>query len=176
MSSPRVPGAGDRIDLPCGESVTVAELDMGMRELSCDCGSRHAVVMDVHPPARFLPEFLVDVLRETVETTDEAGELGTTHLMGIVLEEFPETVVAEDVAEDGDIGCGLVWITDFDARRLHEIVVELVVDLMEHAVSHADDEDAIASFEAEMREFDVAEFVEVYRAERDLEGEHDTAV
>jgi len=176
MSSPRVPGAGDRIELPCGESIGLSELDMGMREFDCACGSTHAVVMDVHPPARFLPEFLVDVLRETVETSDEADELGTAHLLGIVLEEFPDAVVAKDVEEEGDIGCGLVWITDFDARRLHEIVVELVIDLMEHAISHADDEDAIADFEAEMREFDVSEFVEAYRRERDFEGESDTAV
>ena len=176
MSSPRVPGPGEQLELPCGESLGLSEIDMGMRAVDCACGSTHAVVMDVHPPARFLPEFLVDVLRETVETTDEADELGTAHLMGIVLEEFPDAVVAEDVADDGDIGCGLVWVTDFDARRLHEIIVELVVELMEHAVSHADDDEAISEFEAEMQAFDVAEFVEVYRAQRDFEGEHDTAV
>ncbi|WP_135662052.1 DUF5815 family protein [Halorhabdus rudnickae] len=176
MSTPRVPGSGDRIELPCGESIGLSELDMGMREFDCGCESTHAIVMDVHPPARFLPEFLVDVLRETVETTDEAEQLGTAHLMGIVLEEFPDAVVAEDVEDDGDIGCGLVWVTDFDARRLHEIIIELVVDLMEHAVSHADDDEAIANFESEMREFDVGKFVEVYRSERDFEGEHDTAV
>ncbi|WP_181686773.1 DUF5815 family protein [Halorhabdus salina] len=176
MSSPRVPGSGNRLELPCGESVGLSALDMGMREFECDCGDTHAVVMDVHPPGRFLPEFLVDVLRETVETTDEAEQLGTIHLMGIVFEEFPDAVVAEDVEDDGDIGCGLVWITDFDSRRLHEIVVELVVELMEHAVSHADDESAIDAFETEMAEFDVGEFVEVYRQQRDFDGERDSPV
>jgi hypothetical protein len=39
---------------------------------------------------------------------------------------------------------------------------------MEHAVSHADDDAAVAAFEDRMLEFDVAEFVEAYRAERDL--------
>jgi hypothetical protein len=176
MASPRVPGAGERLELPCGESVGLSGIDMGMREFECECGASHAVVMDVHPPGRFLPEFLVDVLRETVETTDEAEQLGTVHLMGIVLEEFPDAVVAEDVEDDGDIGCGLIWITDFDSRRLHEIVVELVVELMEHAVSHADDEAAVEAFEAEMAEFDVTEFVDAYREQRDFEGERDTPV
>jgi hypothetical protein len=85
-----------------------------------------------------------------------------------VLEEFPESVVSADVSDDGDVGAGIVWVTDFDARRLHEIVVELVVELMEHAVSHADDDAAVSAFERRMLEFDVAEFVEDYRAERDL--------
>jgi len=62
-------------------------------------------------------------------------------------------------------------VTEFDSRRLHEIVVELVVELMEHAVSHADDDEALSAFEQEMVEFDVAEFVDQYRAERDLEAE-----
>jgi len=63
----------------------------------------------------------------------------------------------------------MAWVTEFDSRRLHEIVVELVVELMEHAVSHADDDEALSAFEQEMVEFDVAEFVDQYRAERDLE-------
>jgi hypothetical protein len=62
-------------------------------------------------------------------------------------------------------------VTGFDSRRLHEVVVELVVELMEHAVSHSDDESAVASFEQYMLEFDVSAFVEQYRAERDLERE-----
>jgi hypothetical protein len=59
-------------------------------------------------------------------------------------------------------------VTDFDSRRLHEIIVELVVELMEHAISHADDDAAITEFEEEMLSFDVAEFVDQYRAQRDL--------
>jgi len=36
----------------------------------------------------------------------------------------------------------MAWVTEFDSRRLHEIVVGFVVELMEHAVSHADDDEA----------------------------------
>ena len=173
MPQPRVPG-GDRnsVELPCGRTVGVGELDLGMREFECDCGETHAVVMDVHPPERFLPEFLVAVLREAIETTsEEMPEFDTPHLLGVVLEEFPERVVSHDASENADVGYAMAWVTEFDSRRLHEIVVELVVELMEHAVSHADDDAALSSFEAEMVEFDVSEFVEQYRAERDLEAE-----
>jgi hypothetical protein len=177
MVEPRVPGGGGaELDLPCGETRRVRSLDLGMREFDCPCGETHAVVMDVHPPERFLPEFLVDVLREAVETTsEEMPEFGTAHLMGIVLEEFPEAVVSEDVSDDGEVGCGIVWVTDFEARRLHEIVVELVIELMEHAVSHADDESAVRQFESEMVNFDVSAFVDQYRAQRDL-SEEDVSV
>ena len=146
MAQPQVPGdGGETLALPCGESRSTRSLDLGMREFACGCGDRHAVVMDVHPPERFVPDFLVEVLREAIETTsEEMPEFGTAHLLGIV------------------------WVSDFDARRLHEIVVELVVELMEHAVSHADDDAAVSEFERRMLEFDVSEFVEAYRAERDL--------
>jgi hypothetical protein len=175
MAEPRVPGGrGAELDLPCGESVHVHDLDMGMREYDCACGDSHAVVTDIHPPSRFFPEFLVDILRETVETDDDMGEFGTTHLMGIVLEEFPGDVVSENVEEDQDVGYALVWVTDFDSRRLHEIVVELVVELMEHALSHADSDEAMTQFEADMLDFDVAEFVDEYRRERDFSGPNDT--
>ena len=170
MPTPRVPGGGGPdLDLPCGETVGARELDLGMREFECDCGDTHAVVMDVHPPDRFLPEFLVDVLRESVETTSEKmTEFGTPHLMGIVQEEFPERMVAADVTDDQDVGYAMVWVADFDSRRLHEIVVELVIELMEHAVSHAEDDSAMREFEEQMLEFDVDEFVDQYRAQRDL--------
>ena len=175
MSEPRVPGGrGEELSLSCGESVHVHDLDLGMRELDCGCGAAHAVVTDVNPPTRFFPTFMVETLRETVETDDEYDALGTVHLMGMVLEEFPDAVAATDVADDGEVGYAMVWVTDFDDRRLHEVVVELVVELMEHAVSHADDEYAMTSFEQEMLAFDVAEFVAEYRARRDLEDEHDT--
>jgi hypothetical protein len=174
MAEPRVPGGrGATLDLPCGESVKTRTFDMGMREYDCNCGDSHAVVMDVHPPSRFVPEFLVDVLRETIDTTDDYGEFGTMHLMGVVLEEFPEDVVSEDVAEDPDLGYAMMWVTDFDSRRLHEVVVELIVELMEHAVSHAADDDAMSQFEADMLNFDVSTFVEQYRRERDFTGPHD---
>ncbi|WP_135806687.1 DUF5815 family protein [Halorussus marinus] len=175
MAEPRVPGGrGAELDLPCGESVHVHDLDMGMREYDCACGASHAVVTDIHPPSRFFPEFLVDILRETIETDDDMGEFGTTHLMGIVLEEFPGEVATENVEEDQDVGYALVWVSDFDSRRLHEIVVELVVELMEHALSHADSDEAMTQFEADMLDFDVTEFVDEYRRERDFSGPHDT--
>lgn len=172
MATPRVPG-DEEISLPCGESVSLAELDMGMREYACSCGERHAVVMDVHPPSRFVPEAIVEVLRETVETTDDAGEFGTIHIMGIVLEEFPEKVVGEDVSENGQVGYSMLWLTDFDSRRLHEIIVELLVELMEHAISHSEDSGASSSFEEQMLDFDISEFVAEYRKARDFESEYD---
>ncbi|WP_435175797.1 DUF5815 family protein [Halorussus sp. AFM4] len=177
MAEPRVPGGrGAELELPCGESVHVHDLDMGMREYDCACGEAHAVVTDVHPPSRFVPEFLVEVLRATIDTDDDLGEFGTPHVMGVVLEEFPEDVVSENVEDDQDVGYALVWVTDFDSRRLHEIVVELLVELMEHAVSHADDDSAMAQFEEDMLDFDVSAFVDQYRRERDFSGPHDQAV
>lgn len=171
MAQPRVPGKSEEeLDLPCGETIRITELDMGMREFDCSCGETHAVVMDVHPPTRFLPEFLVEVLRETVETTsEEMPEFGTPHLMGIVLEEFPERVAAADVSQNHEVGYALVWVTDFDSRRLHEAIVEFVVELMEHAISHAEDDDVVHTFEEQLLEFDVSTFVEQYRSERDLD-------
>jgi len=173
MAQPRVPGGNENVlELPCGETVGLGELDLGMREFECDCGDTHAVVMDVHPPERFLPEFLVEVLREAIETTsEEMPEFDTPHLLGIALEEFPEAVVTHDASDHADVGYAMVWVADFDSRRLHEILVELVVEVMEHAVSHADDDEALARFEEEMTAFDVSEFVDRYRAERDLEAE-----
>lgn len=169
MVEPRVPGRqGADLTLPCGETKSAYDLDMGMREFACSCGETHAVVMDVHPPTRFLPEFLVEALREAIETTDEFGEFGTPHLLGLVLEEFPEQVVVRDMSGDGTVGYGLVWVTGFDSRRLHEIIVELVIELMDHAMGHTEDGDAMAAFEDGMYEFDVAAFVEEYRADRDL--------
>jgi hypothetical protein len=170
MVEPRVPGGqGAALSLPCGEEVHVHDVDVGMREYPCTCGERHAVVTDVHPPTRFFPPFLVEVLEGTVETDDEFESFGTPHLMGMVLEEFPGQVAVEDVSEDGEVGYAILWMTDFDSRRLHEIVVELVVELMEHAVSHADDESAVSEFERRMLEFDPADFVDQYRAERNFD-------
>lgn len=179
-SEPGIPGSSTAtMELPCGERVdAVNDVDMGMREYRCSCGDRHAVVMDVHPPSRFLPEATVSVLRETVEAADadRVGEFGTTHLMGMVREEVPEEVVSVDVSDSGSAGYAMVWMTAMDSRALHEVVVELVVELMEHAVSHGDDGAAVAEFEEQMRAFDVAEFVSRYRDQRDFEDEHDTAV
>jgi len=173
MAEPRVPGGRSEVlELSCGETVAVDAFDLGMREFDCACGSTHGVVMDVHPPDRFLPEFLVEVLREAIETTsEEMPEFDTPHLLGIVLEEFPELVVSYDASEDHDVGFAMLWVSDFDSRRLHEIIVELVVELMEHAVSHADDTTALTEFEQQMHAFDVSEFVAEYRAQRDLSDE-----
>lgn len=177
-SEPGVPGASATgFELPCGTTVDAAQdLDMGMREYACSCGDRHAVVMDVHPPTRFLPEATVTVLQETVEAADEdrVGEFGTTHLLGMVREELPDDVASVDVSETGAVGYGLVWVTAMDARSLHETIVELVVELMEHAVSHGTDESAVAEFEDQMASFDVEEFVDRYRRAREFEDEHDT--
>jgi len=170
---PRVPGGrGARLSLPCGATVDVHEIDMGMREFACECGERHAVVVDVHPLSRFVPEFLVEVLRETIETTD-APEFSTTHLMGVVREEFPERVVGEDVSDDGHVGYAMVWVSAFDARRLHEVAVELLVELMDHAVSHASDDGSVSEFEEQLLRFDVEAFVDQYRREREFDSEHD---
>ena len=115
------------------------------------------------------------MLRETIETADEFPEFGIAHVMGIVMEEFPDEVVVADVSEDGSIGYAIVWATDFDSRRLHETVVELLVELMDHAASHGDS-DTASAFEEQMLEFDVAAFVEEYREQRDFESEVDTPV
>jgi len=175
MPTPRVPGENDRLELPCGETVRAVDLDMGLRGIDCDCGERHALVVDAHPISRFVPESIVEVLTESVETDDEFPEFGTAHVMGMVLEEFPESVAVADVSDDGRVGYALLWITDFDDRRLHEIVVELLVELMEHAASHGDEATA-EQFEAQMHEFDVAAFVEQYRREREFESEFDAPV
>ncbi|PSP94504.1 hypothetical protein BRC91_05565 [Halobacteriales archaeon QS_4_62_28] len=171
-------GASDgatTLDLPCGHERSVHDLDMGLREFGCRCGESHAVVMDMHPLSRFVPEFLVEILTETIEPAeDDFEEFTTAHVMGIVMEECPDDIAVADVAEDGSVGYALVWATDFDSRRLHEVVVELIVELMDHAISHAEDDAVAKQFEEEMLEFDVTEFVDQYRAQRDMESEHDT--
>ena len=173
MAEPRVPGGGGQeLSLPCGATVDVHDLDLGMREYACQCGERHAIVMDMHPLSRWVPEDLVAVLQEAVDTTTES-EFETMHVMGMVLEEFPEQVVSMDASEDGHVGFALVWMADFDARRLHEVIVELLVELMEHAVSHASDDSAMTDFEEQMLQFDVSAFVDQYRAQRDFDDEFD---
>jgi hypothetical protein len=177
MAKPRVPGEGDdELELPCGQQLHPHQLDLGVRELDCGCGASHAVVMDVHPLGRFVPEFLADTLRATITTEDEFDEFTTAHLLAMVREEYPEEVVAADCSGDGEVGFGLVWVADFEARELHRIVVELVIEMMEHAVSHAEDGETVSEFERQLSAFDVEEFVEVYRGEREFEDEYDTAI
>jgi hypothetical protein len=173
MAQPRVPGGtDDQLELSCGETVDTHDLDLGMRELSCACGASHAVVMDVHPLGRFVPEFLVDTLRATISTEDEYDEFSTAHALAMVREEYPEVVAVADCSGDGDVGYGLVWVADMDSRELHRTVVELLVELMEHAISHADDGQSVAEFEEQLAEFDLDSFVDAYRKERDFEDEH----
>ncbi len=174
MAEPRVPGTADStLELACGESVHTHDLDLGMREYDCSCGDSHAVVMDVHPLGRFVPEFLGDTLRETIATDDDYDEFGIPHVLAMVREEHPEDVTSADCSGDGEVGFGLVWASSFDARRLHERIIELVVELMEHAIEHADDGPTVEEFQRQLDEFEVEEFVEQYRQERDLESEHD---
>ncbi|MFQ3295977.1 MAG: hypothetical protein ACI8VE_003070, partial [Natrialbaceae archaeon] len=149
---------------------------MGTREFDCDCGESHAVIMDVHPPSRFLPESLVEVLRETTEAGDAFEEFGTPHLVGMVMEEYPDSIETIDLSDDGSVGFGLVWVATLDARRFHEVAVELVVEMMDHAVSHTDADDAVDEFERQMHAFDVEEFVDEYREQRGFESEFDEPV
>lgn len=46
---------------------------------------------------------------------------------------------AADCVEDGQVGYALVWVSEFDPRHPHEVAVELLVELMDRAVGHADD-------------------------------------
>jgi hypothetical protein len=177
MPDPRVPGsADDSLDLPCGETLHPHTLDLGMREISCACGQTHAVVMDVHPLGRFVPEFLVETLRSTITTDDDFEEFRMAHALAMVREEYPDEVAVADCSGDGEVGYGLVWGTEFDSRKLHRTVVELIVELMEHAISHVEDDPAVEEFEAQLAEFDPETFVDVYRRERNFDDEYDTAV
>ncbi|MFW6153499.1 MAG: DUF5815 family protein [Halobacteriota archaeon] len=170
MATPRVPGSDpDVLRLPCGEELPVTAIDLGMRDLSCACGDVHGVVMDVHPPSRFFPPAVVAVLRETIEPA-EGGTFGTRHLMGMVLEELPDQLTHANVAENGQIGCQHIWVSAFDSRRLHEVIVDLVLELMEHAMTHAEDVSSQAEFASMLESFDAEAFVERYRRERDLDG------
>jgi hypothetical protein len=176
MTEPRVPGTesdDEWVDLPCGERAHVKDFDLGMREYACSCGDTHAVVMDMHPPSRFFPESIVAVLEEAITPaeTDEFEEFGTPHLMGAVMEQLPEGVVAVDGSENGSVGYALLWVTDMDSRELHEVVVELVVELMDHAVSHAERESSKSEFQEQMLDFDVTAFVDEYREAREWEDE-----
>ncbi len=176
MPEPRVPGdTDDELVAPCGEAVHPHSLDLGMREYECENGETNAVVMDIHPLGRFIPEFLVETLRETITTDDEFEQFSTAHVMAMVREEYPEDVTSADLSGDGEVGYGLVWMTTFDARELHHEVVELIIELMEHAVSHAEGTPA-TEFEQQLEAFDTEEFVEMYRSEREFEDEYDTAI
>lgn len=168
MATPRVPGRAEEISLPCGRSIDPTAIDLGMRDLHCACGENHGIVLDVHPPTRFFPSEVVDVLQATVEPAD-GGEFGTRHLMGMAVEEFPETLEMTDVRENPQLGCQYVWVSSFDSPRLHSVLVELVLELMDHAMSHSEDIDAREEFSGTLEAFDVDTFVQRYREERDVD-------
>lgn len=176
MSEPTIPDEGESVELPCGQVVPRSTFDMGMRAFTCRCGDTHAVVMDVHPLGRWIPEAVGDVLRAAIEPTDEYDDFQTIHLMGLVLEEYPERVVAIDATDDPSVGYALLWVTGFDARELHRIVVELLVELMDHAVGHSEEQAVRTEFDAQLADFDVGAFVDQYREQRDLSDRHDRAI
>lgn len=174
MSDPHVPGAIDQdFELPCGQTVSIDRFDLGMREFQCACGDAHAVVVDPHPLSRWIPESVSSVLRETVVPTDEYDEFGTIHLMGMVLEEFPDQLAVSDASDDPSVGWALLWVTAFDARTLHEIIVELLVELMDHAVSHGSEAEVRADFSSQLEAFDIESFVTAYRETRDFDAHGD---
>ncbi|UWG48758.1 Uncharacterized protein HSRCO_2494 [Halanaeroarchaeum sp. HSR-CO] len=177
MAQPGVPGEDDdsSVDLPCGRTVPVADFHLGMREYQCACGDSHAVVLDPHPLSRFVPEDTVEVLKTAIGTSpdDEFEEFGIAHLLGAVMEEHPQEMVVHDASRNGSVGYALLWVASFDARELHRRVVELVVNLMEHALGHAEDDAALQAFETQLADFDVDAFVDEYREVRDFEDEWD---
>lgn len=159
---------GFGIELPCGEQTTVGELDLGQREIDCTCGDRHAVVYDVNPPSRFLPPTVVETLEETIEPADEFETFETAHLMGQVIEAYPDQVTTYNAGADSSVGFGIVWITSFDAQTLHEIVVRQTLALMETAISD-EQSTAYEQFQTAKEQFDVVEFTKQYRTQRDYE-------
>lgn len=129
--------------------------------------------MDVHPVSRWIPESVEAILQEVVVPDDEYDTFETIHLMGLVLEEFPDQVTVIDATENPSLGYAMAWITAFDARRLHEIVVDLLLELMDHAMTHAGDDEEVETFGSYLAEFDPETFVDQYRTERDFEDEQD---
>lgn len=180
MAHPGVPGEEDdsAVELPCGRTVPLSDFHLGMREYQCACGDAHALVLDPHPLSRFVPEDTAEVLKTAIGTSsdDEFEEFTIAHLLGAVMEEYPQEVVAHDASENGSVGYALLWVAEFDARELHRRIVEIVVNLMEHGLSHAEDEEALEAFESQLAEFDVDAFVEEYREVREFEDEFDEAV
>jgi hypothetical protein len=85
-----------------------------------------------------------------------------THVLARVHTEYPAQVSSADLSKVGNVGYDKLWVTEFDDRRLHEIVVATLVELMGHTMTHADDETA-ATFEQQLAGFDAAAFVDAYR-------------
>lgn len=164
---------GATVELPCGQTVAAWEIDLGLRELVCPCGDRHAVVVDGHPPTRFLPEELINALRSVTQTADSFDQFDTPHLIGLIIEHEPAAVTTIEAEDIGEVGYAMAWITTFDAVSLHERIVTEVLELMDHAMSHAGDTDR-AEFEAYLQQFDVETFVTEYRDRREFTGPSDS--
>lgn len=64
-------------------------------------------------------------------------------------------------------------VSDFSPRKLYEVVVELLVELIDRAIGHADDEAAAREFEVQLVEFDVKTFIDIYRDERNFKDKFD---
>lgn len=174
MTQPGVPSLPNdsTVELPCGETVSTDDLDLGMREYECECGSSHAVVLDPHPPTRFLPETVTDVLVNTLQIDGrEENRFDTNALMGLVQDRHSDRIVTLDAAEDGTIGFALAWIADFDSYTLHEIVVETVLELMSRAVDDGGNESARKAFTEHRADLDVEAFVSQYREVRNFDAE-----
>ncbi|PSP19854.1 hypothetical protein BRC62_01260 [Halobacteriales archaeon QH_10_67_13] len=146
-----------RIELPCGQRVDPHRFDLGAAEYACPCGDAHAVVTDADSLDRFVPPEVVNALRATVEPADELENFATPHVLAMVQEESPDRIASADLADAGQVGYARLWVADFSDRRLHEVLVEL----MDHALSHADDE-AADRFERQLATF-AAAFVDAYR-------------
>lgn len=150
------------IKLPCGGQVDARQFDLSTQTMCCSCGDVHAVVTSAETLDRFVPEAVVDALRATVEPADTAEPFGVTHVLAKLHEEHPDRISSADLSEIGEVGYARLWVTRFDGRRLHEHVVEALIELMSHAMGQADNETA-AAFDQQLAAFDAAAFVDTYR-------------
>jgi len=177
MSVPGVPTDDDpELELPCGETVDVREFDLNTSEIDCECGEAHGVVYDTDPLTRFIPEQMAHTLEETVKPRETDHTFGTLHAMGMLADEVPQTVASTDASEMGEVGFNYVWVSDFTAREVHVLLVQLLVDLMDHAVDQVGDDSIKSAFAERLDGLDVEEFVDEYRTQRSFDGPDDTAV
>ncbi|MFB6162907.1 MAG: DUF5815 family protein [Halococcoides sp.] len=177
MPVPGVPTDDDpELELPCGETVDAREFDLNTSEIDCECGEAHGVVLDTDPLTRFVPDQMARILEETVKPRETDHTFGTLHAMGMLADEVPQTVASADVSENGDLGFNYVWVSDFTAREVHVLLVQLLVDLMDHAVDEVGDDSIKSQFTEQLEGLDVEEFVDQYRTERSFEGPEDSPV
>lgn len=149
------------LELPCGEQIDARQFDPNTQTICCSCGESHAVVASAETLDRFVPDEVVEILRATVDP-EGTGSFGVTHVLAKVHATYPARISSADLSEVNDVGYAKLWVTEFDDRRLHEIVVEVLVELMSHMMEHADNETAVA-FEQQLAGFDAAAFVDAYR-------------